>query len=52
MFDAEGRLHGEVQIPEGLTLYQIGDESVHGRVTDDVGIERVVLYDLINGDTQ
>jgi hypothetical protein len=46
IFDAEGRLLGRVDTPEGLTLRQIGEDFVVGTLTDELGIEHVQVREL------
>ena len=46
VFDAEGRVQGLVEIPPDLTIFEIGEDYILGRVSDDLGIERVQLWSL------
>jgi hypothetical protein len=47
IFDSEGRFLGPVDSPAGVTIYQIGRGFLLGRSVDELGVERVDLYDLI-----
>lgn len=47
VFDPSGRLLGQVELPEGLTLYQVGDDYVLGRWRDDLDVEYIVMYELV-----
>ena len=46
VFDPDGRWLGTVEMPSGLTVFQIGADFVLGRHLDDLGIERVRLHAL------
>lgn len=46
VFDAEGRVQGLMDIPTGLSVFEIGEDYILGRVTDDLEIERVQLWPL------
>lgn len=46
VFDPTGRWLGEVQIPEGLNVLDIGRDDILGVVRDDQDVERVVAYRL------
>ena len=46
VFDPEGRVQGLVEIPPDLTIFEIGEDYILGRVSDDLGIERVQLWSL------
>lgn len=47
IFDPEGRMLGEVRVPEGVRLLQVGEEHLLGARRDADGSERVLLYDLV-----
>ena len=46
VFDAEGRLLGSTELPDGFTPFEVGDDYILGVVTDDFGVERVQVYGL------
>lgn len=46
VFDPEGRWLGDVMLPVGLELYEIGADYLLGKVEDDFEVEYVVKYDL------
>jgi hypothetical protein len=47
VFGPDGRWLGDVQLPEGLRVYEIGDDYVVGVETDTLGVEFVRLYRLL-----
>jgi len=47
VFNADGVLQAFVTHPEGLRIHEIGEDYVLGVVTDELGVERVRLYDLV-----
>jgi hypothetical protein len=47
VFDPAHGMLGTVELPEGLTVFQIGADFVLGKWTDDFGVEHVRLHDLI-----
>ncbi|MEX0893697.1 MAG: 6-bladed beta-propeller, partial [Gemmatimonadota bacterium] len=47
VFDREGRWLGQVSAPVGVTIRGIGRDYVLGMTTDELGVQRVVLYDLV-----
>jgi hypothetical protein len=47
VFDPEHRMLGTVDMPQGLTVHQIGSDFVLGWWRDDLDVEHVQLYDLI-----
>ena len=49
VFDPSGRMLGEVHTPEDFTIYQIGQDFVLGRWTDELDVQHVVMYDLLKG---
>jgi hypothetical protein len=46
VFNSSGRFLGEVAMPTGFNVYQIGRDFVLGRRTDELGVERVEIYPL------
>lgn len=46
VFDPEGRLLGPVEVPDRLSVREIGDDYLLGTVRDDLGVEYVRLYRL------
>ena len=47
IFDPEGRVLGFVETPAELTaIYEIGENSILGRVTDELGVEYVQVWPL------
>ena len=46
VFDAEGRVLGFVETPEELEVYEIGEDYLWGRVTDELGVASVQLWPL------
>lgn len=49
VLDPEGRAVSRVHTPDGATLYEIGDDYVLGRVTDELGVEQVRMWRLDRG---
>ncbi len=49
VFDPEGRILGLVETPAGLEVFEIGEDYLLGRVTDDLGVESVQLWSLSRG---
>ncbi len=49
VFDAEGRMLGDVTTPPGLRVTQIGQDFVLGTWRDDLDVEHVRLYPLEKG---
>lgn len=47
VFDPEGRLLGPVALPVGFDALEFGADYVLGRATDELDIERVLLYELV-----
>lgn len=47
VFDPEGYFLGVVTGPEGLRVTDIGTDYVMGIVTDDMDVQRVVMYELV-----
>lgn len=46
VFDEEGRMLGQVELPEGLAVHAIGPDWVLGRWTDEYEVEHVRLHRL------
>lgn len=46
VFDPEGRALGFVETPEGLELYEIGEDYILGRVRSELGVESIQLWPL------
>ncbi|MYJ69357.1 MAG: hypothetical protein F4087_12745 [Gemmatimonadetes bacterium] len=46
VFDAEGRVLGFIETPEGLTVLEIGADYILGQTTDDLGVESVQVWAL------
>jgi hypothetical protein len=46
VFDAAGRWLGEVEIPDGVTVFQIGADFVLGLTKNDLDVETVVMFPL------
>lgn len=46
-FDAEGRFQCRSEIHHGLEVYEFGADYVLGKESDDLGVERVVLYEVL-----
>ena len=46
VFDPDGHVLGFVETPEGLTIYEIGEDYILGRVQDELGVESVQLWPL------
>jgi hypothetical protein len=47
VFDPDGRWLGTVETPIGLRPYQIGAAFLLGRHRDELGVERVLLFELV-----
>lgn len=47
VFAADGRWLGEVSVPAGLQLLEVGPDYVLARVLDDFDVEHVVLHDIL-----
>ncbi len=47
VFDREGRVLGLVETPGGLTIFEIGEDYILAKVTDDLGVEYVRLWGLM-----
>lgn len=46
VFDPAGRVLGLVEMPEGFEVYEIGEDYLLGRVTDELGVEYVQVWPL------
>jgi hypothetical protein len=46
VFDADGRWLTTVRLPDGLQVLEIGEDYVLGFMRDDVGLDRVALFEL------
>lgn len=46
VFDGEGLALGFVETPEGITVYEIGEDYVLGKATDELGLEYVKVWGL------
>jgi hypothetical protein len=49
VFEPEGRWLGTVDLPEGLRVFEIGDDYVLGSRRDELDVERVRLHRLKRG---
>lgn len=49
VFLADGRLLGEVAVPAGLELMDVGEDHVLGVRTDELGVPFIELYGLLKG---
>ena len=47
VFDREGRVLGLVETPEGLTIFEIGEDYILAKMTDDLGVDYVRLWGLM-----
>ncbi len=47
IFDPDGRWLGDIETPARLRIFQIGRDFLLGRNRDDLGVERIRLYDLV-----
>lgn len=46
VFDPEGRVLGFVETPSELDVFEIGADYLLGRATDEIGIERIQVWEL------
>jgi hypothetical protein len=44
VFDPEGRYLGDLTVPAGFNVFEIGPDVIIGRWTDDLDVEYVRLY--------
>lgn len=51
VFDDGGIWLGRVSLPEGLEVFEIGTDYILGKMVDDVGVERVEVYELVRTET-
>ena len=49
IFDAEGRVLGFFETPEGMGLLEIGEDYILARVRDELGVDYVQLWPLDRG---
>ena len=49
VIDGDGTWLGTVEIPAGVTVFEIGGDYVLGRHTDVLGVQRLVIYRLTKG---
>ncbi|MGD2154971.1 MAG: hypothetical protein PVG79_17025 [Gemmatimonadales bacterium] len=47
VFDPDGRWLGDVEIPQGLRVHEIGEDYIAGVERDDMGVEYVRLYAVV-----
>ena len=47
VFDRDGHLLGDLEVPPRFTIYDIGQDYVLGRTRDESDVEHVVLYRLV-----
>lgn len=50
VFDSKGRVLGLMDLPSDLSIFEIGEDYILGRVSDELGIERVQLWPLDRSD--
>jgi len=46
VFDPEGHALGFVETPDGLEIYEIGEDYILGRVNDELGVESIQFWPL------
>ena len=46
VFDPEGRVLGFVETPDGLEIYEIGEDYILGRSLDELDVEHVQVWPL------
>jgi hypothetical protein len=46
VFDGSGSMLGSVEVPQGLTVREVGSDYVLGTARDDLDVEQVLLYRL------
>lgn len=49
VFDPEGRALGYFEIPEGMFVYEAGEDYILGKVRDELGVETVHIWSLDRG---
>ena len=47
VFDPEGRVLGHIETPPGLVIHEIGADYLLGRITGELGVQRVVVWPLV-----
>ena len=47
VFDGDGRMLGLVETPEGITVFEIGENYILGEGTDHLGVEYVKMWGLV-----
>ncbi len=50
VFDSTGVWLGTVELPQGLEVFEIGDDYVLGRMEDELEVERIVIYSLMKSE--
>jgi hypothetical protein len=50
VFDAEGRWRTQLVMPSGFRLSEVGEAFILGVCEDEMGVQRVYLYDLDRGE--
>ena len=50
VFDPDGKVLGFVETPAELSVFEIGADYLLGRATDELGIERIQVWELERGD--
>ena len=50
VFDPGGHVLGMVETPEGLEIYEIGEDYLLGKVEDELGVDYIQLWALNRGD--
>ena len=46
VLEPSGQVRGRIDLPEGLNVYEIGEDYVLARATDELGVERVQMWPL------
>ena len=46
IFDPDGRVLGYMETPAGLSIFEIGEDHILARATDDLGVEYVQVWSL------
>ena len=52
VFDPEGHALGLIETPEGLEIYEIGEDYLLGKVEGELGVDYIQLWSLNRGDGQ
>ena len=50
VFDPGGHVLGFVETPEGLSIFEIGEDHVLGLATDELGVQYVQMWSLVRSD--